>query len=220
MKLKNKWLLKFIPIGTVTLTLPLVMTSCSNEADKKQIADLQAQVDALKKQNSSASQNVVLAVRDNYKQASNEYDEKIKELAAELKTIKAEKDKELKAQKMSILKTRVQNELKPLVVKTNTLLSLLRNVEKETNSKLRTIKIFHSNDEHGRIEFDDGKYNLYSGMLKTGDYLKDKDYDLLLSAGDMIQGLPLSDTDKGKTIANIAKNIGPEFPSWKLNFLF
>ncbi|WP_426461180.1 bifunctional metallophosphatase/5'-nucleotidase [Mycoplasma hafezii] len=88
------------------------------------------------------------------------------------------------------------------------MLSLLRNVEKETNSKLRTIKIFHSNDEHGRIEFDDGKYNLYSGMLKTGDYLKDKDYDLLLSAGDMIQGLPLSDTDKGKTIANIAKNIG------------
>nr|WP_307909357.1 hypothetical protein [Mycoplasmopsis bovis] len=66
----------------------------------------------------------------------------------------------------------------------------------------------HTNDEHGRLVFDDGKYNKYSGMQGLAEVLnKDFDRDLLLSAGDLIQGLPLSDSDKGLTISKVAKEM-------------
>ncbi|MGV2393491.1 UNVERIFIED_CONTAM: hypothetical protein O8I53_11365 [Campylobacter lari] len=38
--------------------------------------------------------------------------------------------------------------------------------------------------------------------------MKDQVRDLILSAGDMIQGLPMNNQDKGATMANIANQIG------------
>ncbi|MHA3846146.1 bifunctional metallophosphatase/5'-nucleotidase [Mycoplasma sp. VS276A1] len=317
MKNRNKWLLRFIPLGTAAITLPLTVVACANtnnkkddtkaqleelkknrdalqaqldaltqskqesdrqlqelsknkdalqanldqltqtkaETDKqleetkknkdalqadldkltqaksetdKQLAELQKNKDALQadldkiKATSTATEAVAAKLRDKVKDAYNAtslaYDAKIKELAAELKAIKSinlkndsngEKARE-KQERMTALKERVTNELNPLAKEHDATFDLLREAEKATNSKIKTIKIFHSNDEHGRLEFDDGKYSLYSGMLRTGQYLNGKARDLLLSAGDMIQGLPLSDTDKGNTITHIAKNIGYE----------
>ncbi|SJZ49312.1 bifunctional metallophosphatase/5'-nucleotidase [Mycoplasmopsis verecunda] len=232
MKTRTKWILSFMPLGAAVITMPMIAASCSNpEAEKKitelqkQKADLEAKIATLESDKTSSQAEldkvkqdkakvdskldaIVLATRKEYKDVYTKYDTKLKELAVELKKAKSEKDATKKEEAINAVKVKVQNELKPLMHKQNALFALLRKTEKEANSKIRTIRIYHSNDEHGRIEFDDGKYNLYSGMLRTGTYLSDKTYDLLLSAGDMIQGLPLSDTDKGATIAKMAKNIG------------
>ncbi|WLP85354.1 bifunctional metallophosphatase/5'-nucleotidase [Mycoplasma seminis] len=217
MKPKSKWFLNLLPLTAVAITLPLATVACSKN-DSKEVTDLKSQLEEIKKQKTSSDtdlaavkaklSSLVDKTKEAYKSATKDYDNKLAELAKVLKEAKTEKDADKKAKKMEALKHRVYKELKPLVYRYNALFKQLRETEKIAESKVRTIKIYHSNDEHGRIEFDDGKYSLYSGMLRTGLYLEDKDRDLLLSAGDMIQGLPLSDTDKGKTIANMAKNIG------------
>ncbi|VDR41677.1 bifunctional metallophosphatase/5'-nucleotidase [Mycoplasmopsis caviae] len=78
----------------------------------------------------------------------------------------------------------------------------------QEDQKIQTIRILHTNDEHGRIKQDDSKYNNYAGMVGFSKYIKDRKYDLLLSSGDLIQGLPFSDSDKGKTITKIAAQMG------------
>ncbi|WP_036452955.1 bifunctional metallophosphatase/5'-nucleotidase [Mycoplasma buteonis] len=194
----SKKIFTFLPLIIGTTTLPLVAASCTNTQKQEDKA----------KQNLDKLNAIVKSIKDTYKEVYTNYDAKLSELAGVLKSVKQIKDAQEKQRSLEELKMRVQNELKPLNYKYQTLFKLLRDAEAQANSKVRTVKIYHTNDEHGRIEFDDGKYNLYSGMLRTGLYLKDKPRDLLLSAGDMIQGLPLSDTDKGETIATMAKNIG------------
>ncbi|WP_416755313.1 5'-nucleotidase C-terminal domain-containing protein [Mycoplasma sp. VS42A] len=175
-----------------------------------QLKDVQAQLEKLKAEKTATANAILAVAKDQYKEASKAYDAKLKELALKLKEVKGLKDETEKTKGINELKTRVTNELQPLSVKHDQAFNLLRKAEKDANSRIKTIKIFHSNDEHGRIKMDDGKYSLYSGMIRTGEYLNGKARDLLLSAGDMIQGLPLSDTDKGKTITHIARNIGYE----------
>ncbi|CAC13228.1 5'-NUCLEOTIDASE PRECURSOR [Mycoplasmopsis pulmonis] len=69
------------------------------------------------------------------------------------------------------------------------------------------MKIFHTNDEHGRLKTDTGRFSNYVGFEAISEFLSDKNRDLLISAGDLIQGLPLSDFDKGETISKIAKHL-------------
>lgn len=175
-------------------TLPLSFISCNqnNVNDEKELTKL----------------------REEYEANNLEYNNQIEKYAKELssiqkemnsKTTTDEKKVELK-QKMLNLFFETKQVLRPLIKKYNFLLNTLR--EKEKNSSIKTIKLFHTNDEHGRIEYDNGKYSKYIGLLKIEEYLKDKEYDLLVSAGDFIQGYPLSDSDKGKTISQIAKSIG------------
>lgn len=151
-------------------------------------------------------------LRELYRQNNVRYNEKIASFAKELDKLKTEYSNEKDETKKLTVEDKIFNlffeakvNLTPLVHEYNYLFTRLREAESLENSKLRTIKIFHSNDEHGRIEFDDSKYNKYAGMVETSKYLADKKRDLLISAGDMVQGLPLSDSDKGKTISQIAK---------------
>ncbi|MBY7705040.1 metallophosphoesterase [Vibrio harveyi] len=77
--------------------------------------------------------------------------------------------------------------------------------QSQSNSNQQLLKIVHTNDEHGRLKYDESKLNNYSGMQGLAEILnKNFDRDLLLSAGDLIQGLPLSDSDKGMTISKVA----------------
>ncbi|WP_434336812.1 bifunctional metallophosphatase/5'-nucleotidase [Mesomycoplasma conjunctivae] len=154
-------------------------------------------------------------LRKQYHQNNVEYNNKIKEFGNKLNQLKTNYQKA----KTDDEKTKIENSifdlyfqshqiLKPLVQRYNYLFKLLRDAEKRENSTLKTIKIFHSNDEHGRLEFNDGKFSRYAGLVETSKYLQDKQRDLLISAGDLIQGLPLSDSDKGKTMAEVAKFMG------------
>lgn len=194
--MKNKRIFKNMLIGlsSVSFVTPLVVTSCS--------------VDKVQK-----SSNVE-ELRKKYKQNNIEYNQKINEFSKKLKDLKEKLSKAAESEKAKVedeifdLFFESNRTLKPLVKKYNYLFTKLREAERKENTKLKTVKIYHSNDEHGRLEFDDYKYNRYAGMVETSRYLDDKKRDLLLSAGDLIQGLPLSDSDKGETITKIAKYMG------------
>lgn len=99
-----------------------------------------------------------------------------------------------------------QAEMKTLKDKIVKLYEELRAVEQFTD--LQTIKIFHTNDEHGRILADDFKYNNYIGMTGTAAFYEGRNPELILSAGDLIQGLPMNDSDKGETITQMAQLMG------------
>ncbi|WP_308699284.1 bifunctional UDP-sugar hydrolase/5'-nucleotidase [Mycoplasma sp. 'Moose RK'] len=154
-------------------------------------------------------------IREQYFENNKIYNSKIAEFAKKLENLKANYKKETDETKKNIVEQQIfdlyfesHKVLQPLIQEYNYLFKKLRDAEKRENSQLRTIKIFHSNDEHSRLQFDDGKFNKYIGMIDFSKYLAEKNKDLVLSAGDLIQGLPLSDSDKGKTISQIAKFIG------------
>ncbi|EFF41132.1 bifunctional metallophosphatase/5'-nucleotidase [Mycoplasmopsis alligatoris] len=147
--------------------------------------------------------------RVNYKNAMEAYNTKLSTYAKELKAMKVaidknKKDEALKTSRKEFVASK-ESELKELRSKINTTFKALNLAEKDSDTQ--TLKIFHTNDEHGRLKFDDGKYNNYSGMDTLAEFLENVEYTLLLSAGDLIQGLPLSDSDKGKTISLVAKEM-------------
>nr|WP_318034749.1 metallophosphoesterase [Mesomycoplasma hyorhinis] len=181
--MKKKFLLTFSTFTTIAAAIPLIV-SCTQ---------IHTQTSA--------------EIRDKYFATVQTYSVKLKEFQTKIKNIRYEKPKSDTDQITNII-YQAQSVLDPLISEANFLFSRLHELEKKENSRLRTVKIFHTNDEHGRLLFDDGKYNNYSGMVKTGLYLKKFNRDLLLSAGDLIQGLPLSDTDQGETISKIAKYSG------------
>ncbi|CRH24288.1 bifunctional 2'%2C3'-cyclic nucleotide 2'-phosphodiesterase/3'-nucleotidase precursor protein [Chlamydia trachomatis] len=181
--MKKKFLLTFSTFTTIAAAIPLIV-SCTQ---------IHTQTSA--------------EIRDKYFATVQTYSDKLKEFQTKIKNIRYEKPKSDTDQITNII-YQAQSVLDPLISEANFLFSRLHELEKKENSRLRTVKIFHTNDEHGRLLFDDGKYNNYSGMDKTGLYLKKFNRDLLLSAGDLIQGLPLSDTDQGETISKIAKYSG------------
>ncbi|PZW01604.1 5'-nucleotidase C-terminal domain-containing protein [Metamycoplasma auris] len=155
----------------------------------------------------------VKKAREAYDKAFKSFDEAIN---ADIKTLKdkksaiskeedRDKKKKLIAEKDEWVKQR-----SPILIKLRKKLNEeYKNLRKaQKGFKTQLIKIVHTNDEHGRLEFDDGKYNNYSGMQGLAEILnRDFDRDLLLSAGDLIQGLPLSDSDKGLTISKVAKEM-------------
>ncbi|AXE60606.1 bifunctional metallophosphatase/5'-nucleotidase [[Mycoplasma] phocae] len=203
MKKKFKMLSTIIGLSSITPIFAISAISCTN-ANK----DIQ-----------TGTEKNIQKIRDEYKEAKNAYNTLINELAKEYKSIREEMSKistgkdANKENKLKSLKSRIysvnnkaRRRLNPLLKRQNYLFDSLKELEK--NSDIKTIKIFHTNDEHGRLEYDDGRFSNFSGMERTSKYIKDKNYDLLISAGDLIQGLPLSDVDKGETITKIAKYMG------------
>ncbi|WP_033161062.1 bifunctional metallophosphatase/5'-nucleotidase [[Mycoplasma] collis] len=130
------------------------------------------------------------------KSKNTEADQKIKEFETKYNTIETNLLEELR--KLNYI-------VKPYEKRLNNLLSQLRVVEE--NNRYKTIRLFHTNDEHGRLLTDFGRFNKYSGMEGINNFLSNKEFDLLLSSGDLIQGLPLNDSDKGETISKVAKAI-------------
>ncbi|WP_027334227.1 bifunctional metallophosphatase/5'-nucleotidase [Mycoplasma elephantis] len=149
---------------------------------------------------------------NSYKKFNDSIDEKVKILKNKKDAINKEKDKDnrkkLIEEKDKWVKEQTQT-LQQLRKDANDKFNNLRNAQKGFEKQI--IKIIHTNDEHGRLVFDDGKYNNYSGMQGLAEILGlNMDRDLLVSAGDTIQGQPLSDMDKGKTICKVASLAGYE----------
>ncbi|PYF42636.1 2',3'-cyclic-nucleotide 2'-phosphodiesterase (5'-nucleotidase family) [Metamycoplasma alkalescens] len=184
---KIKWLFGLGAMSSL-MALPLIAASCKKESLEQ--------------------------VTKAYKDAYLEFNNAIEKDAAKLKEFKNsineqkqdDKKKEILKQKNDWVKKQIPI-LQGLRKKANDAFKKLRDVQK--NQKIQIIKLVHTNDEHGRLVFDDGKFNNYSGMQGLAEVMsRDFDRDLLLSAGDLIQGLPLSDSDKGLTISKVAHQMG------------
>ncbi|WGI36852.1 5'-nucleotidase C-terminal domain-containing protein [Mesomycoplasma lagogenitalium] len=206
---------KILTLGSISsvAAIPFLIASCQKtdtEDSQKKIKELEEKLKLLeqKTKNLDASK-----VRELYFSTNDQYNNLLEALSKKTGEIFKKLDKEKDKNNIDKLNQELLNiyfqakvELTPLVQEINYLFKKLKELEKD--SKVKTVKIFHTNDEHGRLKYDAGKYNLYSGMERTGKYLKNINRDLLISAGDMIQGLPLSDSDKGETISKIAKYTG------------
>ncbi|NLC06046.1 MAG: hypothetical protein GX778_05965, partial [Erysipelothrix sp.] len=74
------------------------------------------------------------------------------------------------------------------------------------------ITIVHTNDMHGRMnqfpEIAKDTYSTYSLLALLNAYVKGNDVDFLFDAGDAIQGLPISNLDKGKNMIDAMEAIG------------
>ena len=66
------------------------------------------------------------------------------------------------------------------------------------------VTIVHTNDMHGRIESTDREIGI--GKVKT--YVEETKPDLVLDGGDAFQGLPISNSDNGKTMADLMNEVG------------
>lgn len=199
----KKKLLHLLPIATTMAFLPVVAASGCGKTD-----EVKKPVD--KEKEALAKYETQLNVYKNaYKAYNGLLSTKAKELKTVVKKINDEKDKTEKEKLQNARKEFVDKhsaEILKLRQTANEEYKKLRDIQKDSSKQL--IKIFHTNDEHGRIIFDDGKYNCYSGMQSIANAYKGYDQDLFLSAGDLIQGLPLSDSNHGLTIAKIAESIG------------
>ncbi|QCZ36976.1 bifunctional metallophosphatase/5'-nucleotidase [Mycoplasma nasistruthionis] len=231
MKLKKLFLLKTVAIASILPAGALLAASCkdtttrtivkpveggeTNPGDKstptptpvksaqeRKVEELAAKIEA-----------ATPATAEEYNSAYTAYNAKIAEYAKKIadlkKKIQSEKDQtkltELKEQREALV-TESSAALTPLRDAVNKKYLGLRKTQKDQDVKL--IKVFHTNDEHGRLLFDDGKYNNYSGLQSLAQFMSTVERDFYLSAGDMIQGLPLNDSDKGHTIAKVANAAG------------
>lgn len=70
--------------------------------------------------------------------------------------------------------------------------------------------IFHTNDVHGRL-YKQQENDKYIGLDKLATYVKTNSHDLLLDAGDFIQGLPVSNLDNGATAIKVSQEMGYDF---------
>ncbi|MBN3534714.1 5'-nucleotidase C-terminal domain-containing protein [Mycoplasma procyoni] len=209
----KKNLLKFSPLLTLSTIVPVaaVLTSCNSKQQetKDPIKQEKSFEEKLKELKNKQTEGARVQYKETYKQYNQKLDDfakKYKELATKLSSAKTDEEKKAARESIEKLNFEAKFSLRPLLAKSNYLFKQLKELEKD--SDIKTIKIFHTNDEHGRLKYDAYKYNNYSGMDRTSQYIRDKNYDLLISAGDMIQGLPLSDSDKGDTITQIAKYTG------------
>ncbi|PMB83760.1 bifunctional metallophosphatase/5'-nucleotidase [Dolosicoccus paucivorans] len=66
------------------------------------------------------------------------------------------------------------------------------------------VTIVHTNDMHGRIESTDREL----GMSKVKAFVEQENPDLVLDAGDAFQGLPISNSDQGETMAELMNQVG------------
>lgn len=144
--------------------------------------------------------------RNVYNNFNSEIEKNIQILKAKKQAIENEKDatklQQLKIERQAWVKSKTPV-LQELRKKVNDEYNKLK--QSQSNSNQQLLKIVHTNDEHGRLKYDESKLNNYSGMQGLAEILnKNFDRDLLLSAGDLIQGLPLSDSDKGMTISKVA----------------
>ncbi|WP_029513800.1 bifunctional metallophosphatase/5'-nucleotidase [Mycoplasmopsis primatum] len=191
----------WLSLGSVSVLAPLTLIAASCNKNNKDNNNDEVK-DTLKE--------AKIAYENAYKSFNEALEKDVKELKAKKKAINSEEDKakieKLEEERNSWVKTRTPI-LKDLRKEANEKYLALKKAQKGASQQL--IKVFHTNDEHGRLLFDDGKYNNYSGMQSIAEIIgADFDRDLLLSAGDLIQGLPLSDSDKGMTISKVTKAMG------------
>ena len=74
-----------------------------------------------------------------------------------------------------------------------------------TDTSLESISIMHTNDMHGRLK-DDGDRSI--GMAKLETIKKEQDPTFMFDGGDAFQGLPLSNFDKGESMAKAMNAVG------------
>ncbi|MHC1747881.1 MAG: bifunctional UDP-sugar hydrolase/5'-nucleotidase [Cellulosilyticaceae bacterium] len=72
-----------------------------------------------------------------------------------------------------------------------------------------TITIFHTNDVHGNVE-DNGKDVIGFAKMATyvADYKKEHNNVIVLDGGDMFQGLPFANIEKGHSVVPLANQVG------------
>lgn len=163
----------------------------------------------------NALETVVAQIRKEFYVNWKDYNNFLKSEAKNVKTkrlaIDKEKDKDKKEKLTAEFTTFIKSLNEKAKPKLDKVIETYNKLQKGQSSfDIQTVRIFHSNDEHGRIKQDWGKYNNFAGMVgfsKSLSTMKNS-YDLLLSAGDLIQGLPFSDSDHGKTITQIAAKMG------------
>ncbi|KUH47305.1 bifunctional metallophosphatase/5'-nucleotidase [Mycoplasmopsis meleagridis] len=185
---------------TAISPIALIATACNND----------------KKTNVQYSEADIQQAQEKFDKFEDSYNTTIKEKAKEYAQTKAAVDNMPSSNdNEAAAKKAAQDKLNEWLAKTRTefanikaqyreVFDTLKKVEKD--SRYKTFKIYHTNDEHGRILLDDGKYNRYSGIEGIIQYMDGMPRDILLSAGDLVQGLPLSDSDKGETIAKLVVN--------------
>ena len=70
-----------------------------------------------------------------------------------------------------------------------------------------TLTILHTNDTHARVK-DDGKAIGFAKMATYVEELKKEGNVLVLDAGDMFQGLPIANLEKGQSIVSVVNQVG------------
>ncbi|VEU60466.1 Trifunctional nucleotide phosphoesterase protein YfkN precursor [Mycoplasmopsis bovigenitalium] len=192
--MKKKLFLNMMPIAALSV-LPTIAISCTNTKQKDKDAQSNTQFEV----QLAEYEKHYKVFNDTIAKHKKELEEKYKNIQKRGNT--KEQTKQLTAEKDAWVKEKTI-ELQALRKNVDDNYLKLRNLK---DHKTRLVKLIHTNDEHGRLVFDNGKYNKYSGMQGHAEILGSNfSRDLLLSAGDLIQGQPLSDSDKGVTISEIA----------------
>ncbi len=70
------------------------------------------------------------------------------------------------------------------------------------------IKIVHTNDIHSRVEDDGSKVIGFPKLATYANKVREEGNALILDAGDMIQGLPFGNLEKGHSIIDLANAVG------------
>lgn len=71
-----------------------------------------------------------------------------------------------------------------------------------------TVKIMHTNDMHGRLEYLEDKYSPSIGMGRVKTFKDNQKPTLLVDAGDAMQGLPISNHTKGMDMVKAMNAVG------------
>lgn len=71
-----------------------------------------------------------------------------------------------------------------------------------------TVKIMHTNDMHGRLEYMEDKYSPSIGMGRVKTFKDQQKPTLLVDAGDAMQGLPISNYSKGMDMVKAMNAVG------------
>ncbi|MDT2814286.1 5'-nucleotidase C-terminal domain-containing protein [Vagococcus carniphilus] len=70
------------------------------------------------------------------------------------------------------------------------------------------VKIMHTNDMHGRMEYKEDKYSPSIGLGRVKTFKNNQKPDLLVDAGDAMQGLPISNYSKGMDMVKAMNAVG------------
>ncbi|MGV2393490.1 UNVERIFIED_CONTAM: variable surface lipoprotein [Campylobacter lari] len=146
---------KFLLLGGITtsvVTLPFLAASC-NDTTKTD-----------KNTNDKETNSKLLEAQNNYKNASEKYNEKMNEYGKQLKDLYSKLDKakakDAKQEANTAITTFINKyrpEVKGLRETATEAFKKLQKIEKEEQSEIVTYKIFNTNDEHGRLEMDNYK---------------------------------------------------------------
>ncbi|MGY3767104.1 5'-nucleotidase C-terminal domain-containing protein [Vagococcus vulneris] len=78
----------------------------------------------------------------------------------------------------------------------------------EVKEPISNVKIMHTNDMHGRLEYIEDKYSPSIGMGRVKTFKDSQKPTLLVDAGDAMQGLPISNLTKGMDMVKAMNAVG------------